>query len=134
MPDRSAIENLANRYSLAYDTADLETIEKVFTQDATFSLVIAGGDRIAFEPRDAIMKLMRDSLESQTDQRRHVNSNLIVEGTEDGVTRTKHYLSLFATENGEISLLAAGLYSSEIVEEGGSLRFKSLHLDLDKAY
>jgi hypothetical protein len=134
MPDRSAIEDLANRYSLAYDTADLETIEKVFTEDATFSMVIAGGDKISFGPREAIMKLMGDSMSSQTDQRRHVNSNLIVEGTEDGVTRTKHYLSLFATENGEINLLSAGLYSSEIVEEGGTLRFRSLHLDLDKAY
>lgn len=134
MPDRSAIEDLANRYSLAYDTADLETIENVFTEDATFSMVIAGGDKISFGPRDAIMKLMGDSMSSQTDQRRHVNSNLIVEGTEDGVTRTKHYLSLFATENGEINLLSAGLYSSEIVEEGGTLRFRSLHLDLDKAY
>jgi hypothetical protein len=134
MPDRAAIENLANRYSLAYDTADLETMETVFTEDATFSMVIAGGDKMSFGPRDVIMKLMRDSMASQTDQRRHVNSNLIVEGTEDGVTRTKHYLSLFATENGEISILTAGLYSSEIVEEGGSLRFRSLHLDLDKAY
>jgi hypothetical protein len=134
MPDRSAIEDLANRYSLAYDTADLETIEKAFTEDATFSMVIAGGDKISFGPRDAIMKLMGDSMSSQTDQRRHVNSNLIVEGTEGGVTRTKHYLSLFATENGEISLLSAGLYSSEIVEEDGTLRFRSLHLDLDKAY
>ena len=134
MPDRSTIEDLANRYSLAYDTADLETIEKVFTEDATFSMVIAGGDKISFGPRDAIMKLMGDSMSSQTDQRRHVNSNLIVEGTADGVTRTKHYLSLFATENGEINLLSAGLYSSEIVEEDGTLRFRSLHLDLDKAY
>lgn len=134
MTDRSAVEDLANRYSLAYDTADLETMEQVFTEDATFSMVIAGGDKISFGPRDAIMKLMRDSMSSQTDQRRHVNSNLIVEGTEDGVTRTKHYLSLFATENGEINLLSAGLYSSEIVEDGGTLRFKTLHLDLDKAY
>lgn len=134
MSDRAAIEDLANRYSLAYDTADLETLESVFTEDATFSMVIAGGDKISFGPRDAIMKLMRDSLSSQTDQRRHVNTNLIVEGTEDGVTRTKHYLSLFGTENGVINLLSAGLYSSEIVEEAGALRFRSLHLDLDKAY
>lgn len=134
MPDRSAIEDLANRYSLAYDTADLETIENVFTEDATFSMVIAGGDKISFGPRDAIMKLMGDSMSSQTDQRRHVNSNLIVEGTDGGVTRTKHYLTLVATENGAISLLTAGLYSAEIVEEGGVLRFRSLHLDLDKAY
>lgn len=134
MSDRAAIEDLANRYSLAYDTADLETLESVFTEEATFSMVIAGGDKISFGPRDAIMKLMRDSLSSQTDQRRHVNTNLIVEGTEDGVTRTKHYLSLFGTENGVINLLSAGLYSSEIVEEAGALRFRSLHLDLDKAY
>jgi SnoaL-like domain len=134
MTDRSAVEDLANRYSLAYDTADLETMETVFTEDATFSMIIAGGDKISFGPRDAIMKLMRDSMATQTDQRRHVNSNLIVEGTEGGVTRTKHYLSLFATEKGEINLLSAGLYSSEIVEDGGKLRFKSLHLDLDKAY
>lgn len=134
MTDRSSVEDLANRYSLAYDTADLETMETVFTEDATFSMVIAGGDKLSFGPREAIMKLMRESMATQTDQRRHVNSNLIVEGTADGVTRTKHYLTLFATENGEISLLSAGLYSSEVVEEDGSLRFKSLHLDLDKAY
>lgn len=134
MTDRSAVEDLANRYSLAYDTADIDTMETVFTEDATFSMRIAGGDKMSFGPREAIMKLMRDSMSSQTDQRRHVNTNLIVEGTEGGVTRTKHYLTLLATENGEISLLSAGLYSSEIVEEGGKLRFKSLHLDLDKAY
>ncbi|WP_114424360.1 nuclear transport factor 2 family protein [Nocardioides houyundeii] len=134
MTDRSAVEELANRYSLAYDTADLDTLESVFTEDATFSMVIAGGDKISFGPRDAIMKLMGDSLSSQTDQRRHVNTNLIVEGTEGGVTRTKHYLTLMGTENGAITLLSAGLYSSEIVEDGGRLRFKTLHLDLDKAY
>ena len=134
MSDRAAIEDLANRYSLAYDSADLGGIETTFTEDATFSMVIAGGDKLSFGPREAIMKLMRDSLSSQTDQRRHINSNLIVEGEQDGVTRTKHYLTLVATEEGQISLLSAGLYSSEIVEEGGSLRFRSLHLDLDKAY
>ena len=134
MSDRAAIEDLANRYSLAYDSADLDGIEATFTEDATFSMVIAGGDKLSFGPREAIMKLMRDSLSSQTDQRRHINSNLIVEGEHDGVTRTKHYLTLVATEEGQISLLSAGLYSSEIVEEGGSLRFRSLHLDLDKAY
>ena len=134
MSDRASIENLLNTYSLAYDTPDLETLESVFTEDASFSLIIAGGDRIAFEPRDAIMKLMRDSLSAQTDQRRHINSNLIVEGEVDGVTRTRHYLTLVATENGVINLLSAGVYSAEIVEQDGVLRFKSLHLDLDKAY
>lgn len=134
MNDRSAIENLLNTYSLAYDTADLATLAEVFTEDATFSMVIAGGDRIAFESRAAIMKLMGDSLASQTDQRRHVNSNLIVDGTRDGVTRTRSYLTLLATEDGVTNLLSAGMYSAEIVEDGGAPRFRLLHLDLDKAY
>ena len=134
MPDRSQIEDLVNRYSLAYDTPDLGAMEAVFTEDASFSLVIAGGDRLAFEPRDAIMKLMRDSLSAQTDQRRHINSNLVVQGQKDGVARTTHYLTLVATEEGRINLLSAGVYSAEIVEDDGALRFRSLHLDLDKAY
>lgn len=134
MPERSAIENLANTYSLCYDSGDLETMAGLFTEDAVFSLVVAGGDRIAFESRDAIMKLMGDSLATQTDQRRHINSNLIVEGEADGVTRTTHYLTLVATEDGVISLLSAGVYSSTIVEDAGVLRFRTLHLDLDKAY
>lgn len=134
MTDRSAVEDLANRYSLAYDTGDLAAIGSVFTEDATFSMVIAGGQPISFSTREAIVELMGNSMESQTDQRRHINSNLIIEGTDDGVTRTKHYLTLVATENEQITLLSAGLYSAEIVEDGGSLRFRSLHLDLDKAY
>lgn len=134
MPDRAAIENLLNRYSLSYDTPDLDAMADVFTEDATFSLIIAGGDKIAFESREAIMKLMGDSLSAQTDQRRHINTNLIVHGEESGVTRTTHYLTLVATEEGVITLLSAGVYSAEIVEEDGVLRFKTLHLDLDKAY
>ncbi|MFD4254403.1 nuclear transport factor 2 family protein [Amycolatopsis thermoflava] len=134
MPDRAAIEDLLNRYSLAYDLPDLERMESVFTKDAVFSMAIAGGDPVAFEGRDAIMSLMRDSLAKQTDQRRHINSNLIVHGTDDGVIRTTHYLTLVATENGAISLLSAGVYRNEIVERDGELKLQKLHLDLDKAY
>lgn len=134
MPDRAAVENLLNRYSLAYDLPDLALMESVFTKDAVFSLVIAGGDPISFEGRDAIMKLMNDSLSQQTDQRRHINSNLIIEGTDGDVTRTTHYLTLVATENGEISLLSAGVYHNEIVEQDGELKLQNLHLELDKAY
>ncbi|MFO7191084.1 MULTISPECIES: nuclear transport factor 2 family protein [Thermocrispum] len=134
MSDRAAIENLLNRYSLAYDLPDLDMMESVFTKDAVFTLVIAGGDPVTFEGRDAIMKLMRDSLAQQTDQRRHNNSNLIIDDSDPDVIRTTHYLTLLATENGEISLLSAGVYRNEIVEEEGQLKIRKLHLELDKSY
>ncbi len=134
MVDRDDIENLLNGYSLAYDTADMAAMETCFTKDASFSMTLPTRDPVTFAPRDAIMELMTGSLESQTDQRRHVNSNLIVHGTDDGVTRTTHYLTLLATENGEIRLLSAGVYRMEIVEEDGALKLRKLDLTLDRPY
>lgn len=134
MPTRAEVENLLNRYSYAYDTPDLDLMETLFTSDAVFRLVIAGGDPIVFETREAIMKLMRDSLAGQSDQRRHVNSNLIVADTVDGVTSTTNYLTLVATAEGAIELLSAGVYRTEIVEHEGAHKLRLLQLELDKSY
>ena len=134
MIDRSEIENLLNSYSLAYDTNDMEAMANYFTEDAVFRMKLPGQDPLTFETKSVIMKLMTDSQASQTDQRRHVNTNLIVHGTEDGVTRTTHYLSLIATENGETRVLSAGVYRFEIVEDGGRLRIRLLDLELDRPY
>jgi hypothetical protein len=133
MVDRNDIENLLNSYSLAYDSNDMELMEDCFTADAVFSMKIVDNDPMSFETRDVIMKLMRDSLASQTDQRRHANSNLIVR-SEGGVTKTTNYLGLSAVENGEIKLLSSGVYSNEIVEDEGKLRIRKMHLDLDRPY
>ena len=133
LTDRMSIEKLLNTYSLAYDSRDLETMESCFTADAVFSMRIAGQEPVSFEGRDTIMKLMTDSMAAQTDQRRHINSNLLV-SEEDGVVRTTNYLTLVATEGNGIQLLSAGVYRNEVVEDGGSLRFRKLHLDLDKSY
>lgn len=133
MTDRIAIERLLNTYSLAYDSRDLETMDSCFTADAVFSMQVAGQEPVSFDGRDTIMKLMTDSMASQTDQRRHINSNLLV-SEEDGVVRTTSYLTLVATEANQIQLLSSGVYRNEIVEDGGALRFRRLHLDLDKSY
>lgn len=134
MPDRDDVENLLNSYSLAYDTGDTGAMKGYFTEDAVFVMRIPGNNPLTFEGRERILQLVSDALASQTDQRRHVNSNLIVHGTENGVTRTTHYLSLLATESGETRLLSAGVYRIEIVEEGGTLRMRRLDLELDRPY
>ncbi|MFW0795862.1 nuclear transport factor 2 family protein [Gordonia sp. CPCC 205515] len=133
MPTREAIENLINRYSLGYDTADMDGIAACFADDAVFRMTLPGNDPISFEGKDAIMALMKQSAETQTDQRRHVNSNLIVHGTDNGVTTTTHYLTLLATENGEIRLLSAGVYRLGIVGDD-DLRLRTLDLELDRPY
>ena len=134
MSDRVHAEELLNRYSLAYDTADPETLGRCFTEDAVFSMQLPGKDLVSFETREGIVKLITDSLAAQTDQRRHINTNLIVTPRADGGFDTSHYLTLVATENGEIRLISAGIYRSRMVESGGELLIKSLHLDLDRPY
>lgn len=134
MSQNSNVQTLLNRYSLAYDSADLTTMADCFTEAAVFSMKLPDAAPVVLESKDTIMKLMTDSMASQTDQRRHVNSNLIVDDSDPEVIRTTHYLTLLGTENGEIQTLSAGVYRCEIVDEGGSLRFRKLHLDLDKSY
>lgn len=43
-------------------------------------------------------------------------------------------LTLFATENGEISLLSAGVYHDRVVWREGSWQLLQRHLELDKSY
>jgi ketosteroid isomerase-like protein len=133
MVDRNDVENLLNSYSLAYDSNDMTLMEDCFTADAVFSMKIADNEPMSFETRDVIMKLMTDSLASQTDQRRHANTNLIVRADGD-VVRTTSYLTLTAVENGEITLLSSGVYSNEVVQDEGKLRVRKMHLDLDRPY
>lgn len=134
MPNRGDIENLLNSYSLAYDSNDMTAMAGFFTPDAVFEMRLPEGDPIVFEGKDTIMKLMTDSLASQTDQRRHVNSNLIVDDSDPQFTRTTHYLTLLATEHGEISVISAGVYQIEIVQDGEQLRMRRLRVDLDRPY
>ena len=133
MADRNDIENVLNSYSLAYDSNDIVLMADCFTADAVFSMKIADNEPMSFATRDVIMKLMTDSLASQTDQRRHANTNLIVR-TEGDTIRTTNYLNLTAVENGEIKLLSSGVYSNEIVEDDGKLRIRKMHLSLDRPY
>ncbi len=129
-----AIHELLGRGALAYDERDLPTLESGFTEDARLSMRIAGGDLIGpFEGREAIMKLFTDSMAEQTDVRRHVVSNIFFDESGEHPVAISN-LTLFATENGEISLLTAGIYRDTLVRENGTWRICNRHIELDKSY
>jgi uncharacterized protein (TIGR02246 family) len=136
MSARGAIENVLNRYSIAYDDNDMAEMADTFAEDAVLSMRIAGGDLIGpFEGKAAVMKLMTDSLASQTDQRRHVTTNMAVrKETEDAAT-VNSYLTLISVEGGTATLLSTGKYEDELVREAdGAWRFTKRHLELDLPY
>lgn len=135
--EKLAIHELLSRAAYALDERDVEMLAASFTADASFSMRIAGGDRIGpFETREGIMALMTGAMAEQTDKRRHVVSNIFFPaGTDagEGIPVVSN-LTLFATENGAISLLTAGVYHDRVVKHEGGWQLLQRHLELDKSY
>ncbi len=136
MSARGAIENVLNRYSIAYDDNDMAEMADTFTEDAVLSMRITGGDLIGpFEGKEAVMKLMTDSLASQTDQRRHVTTNLVIRAEDERTASVSSYLTLISVENGAAKVLSTARYDDELRrEDDGSWRFTKRHIQLDLPY
>ncbi len=133
--DRMAIQELLSRSAYALDEREVEMLAESFSEDATFSIRIAGGDLVGpFTGREQIMKLMTDSMAAQTDQRRHVISNVFFRSADKQRAQVVSNLTLFATENGESSLLTVGVYQDEVVRSGDGWCLARRHLDLDRPY
>ena len=133
--EKMEISELLNKSSYALDERKLELLGDCFAKDAVMSLRIGGGDLIGpFDGHKEIMKLMKDSMDTQTDQRRHIISNLFFEKEEKEIATVVSYLSLFATENGEIHLLTTGIYRDEVAKVDGEWKINKRHIDLELPY
>ena len=71
-----------------------------------------------------------ETTNAQTDQRRHVITNIMVEA--DGTARAN--LTLVVIDGGNVEVKTAGVYTVQLVEEDGGLRFKRMQLDLDAGF
>jgi uncharacterized protein (TIGR02246 family) len=136
MSARGAIENVLNRYSIAYDDNDMAEMADTFTDDAVLTMRIADGDLIGpFEGKEAVMKLMTDSLASQNDQRRHVTTNMVVRKETDDSAVVSSYLTLIQVKDGAAKVLSTARYDDELRREGdGAWRFTKRHIQLDLPY
>lgn len=136
MSARGDIENVLNRYSIAYDDNDMAEMADTFAEKAVMTLRIGGGDLIGpFEGKDAVMKLMTDSLASQTDQRRHVTTNFVLRSEDGSTAVVNSYLTLISVEGGKATLLSTAKYEDELAKEGdGAWRFTKRHVELDLPY
>tara|TARA_A100001015_G_scaffold282382_1_gene346579 strand:+ start:1352 stop:1801 length:450 start_codon:yes stop_codon:yes gene_type:complete len=139
--DKLAITELLARAAYGYDHPDVNMLEECFNENAVFSLRIAAEGLIGpFHPRSAIMQLMTDSMEQQTDKRRHVISNIFFNASDDSpigfgeAIQVISNLTLFATENNQIETISAGVYTDTVACVDGKWEIVKRHLDLDKAY
>ena len=132
---RIEIHELLARSAHALDQRDLASLEACFAPDATLVIVIAGGaGPLRFEGRDKIMGLMRDSIATQTDQRRHVTTNTMVVAESGAEVSLVSNLTLTAVEQGAIRLVTSGLYRDRVRRGASGWVLAERRIDLDMPY
>jgi ketosteroid isomerase-like protein len=135
MADRGAIENVLAQWAFGYDERDVARMAKCFTADAVMTMDIGGAEQMGpYEGHAEVMKHFTDHHEIQTDQRRHVTTNVVIDEETDTTASVFSYLSLLVTDGGVTRLQATGVYRDQFVLEDGSWKIRRRHLDLDVHY
>ncbi|MCH8058515.1 MAG: nuclear transport factor 2 family protein [Proteobacteria bacterium] len=130
--DKLAIHELLSRAAYCFDERKLDVLKHCFTVDASMLVNITGSGEVGpFKGREAIIKLMSDTLASQTDVRRHVISNFFFEAEGNRAATVFSSLVVTSVENGEINVIISGIYRDEVVKEDGDWRISHRHLNLD---
>lgn len=133
--DRLAIHELLARSAYALDEHDFDQLESCFTEDAVFIVNIAGIDgENRFEGRAAIMELMRSSMAEQTDQRRHITTNVMIREAGEGTATVISNLTLTAVEKGAIRLVTSGYYRDRVQRTKQGWLLAERRVDLDMPY
>ena len=134
--DKQAIGELLSRSAYGLDAKNLGLLEACFTADAEFSLAIEGVPEVSrFVGRQEILGLFSGALDAQTDERKHVISNVWYADTDEAAATVLSYLSLFGTEGGDTTLITTGLYRDRVVKnEDGDWLIADRDLKLDRPY
>ncbi|MBM3677576.1 MAG: nuclear transport factor 2 family protein [Actinobacteria bacterium] len=135
MADRDAIEQLFADYGWPMDTREWPVLSTVFTEDATFTITIAGDEAVSITGRDAIVEFCSSTVNAQTDQRRHVITN--IRHANETATSADVYaiLTLIVVTDGELEVKSSGLYRTKVVKESDRRwRFAHMLLELDRTF
>jgi hypothetical protein len=123
------VEQLFSTYAWSMDSKEFELFDDVFSEDATFVVSIAGEVAASFEGRGPLVDFIRTTTVEQTDQRRHVITNVRLAGSKATST-----LTLLVVDNGELILKSCGVYTVDLVQENGEWRFGAMDLALDLGF
>lgn len=136
MADRDAIEQLFADYGWPMDSREWAVLSGVFTENAEFTITIAGGDTIGpIVGREAIVEFCSSTVNAQTDQRRHVITNVRVGPETDTDATVTAILSLIVVAEGRLEVKSSGLYRTRVVRDAdGEWRFASMLLELDLTF
>jgi hypothetical protein len=136
MADRHAILDVLADYAWANDAKDEAVLRRIFAEDSTFLLTIAGVEEAIgpFHGRDAIVDFIIPTVKAQTDQRRHVIVNTRFFKDEPDVANVRAYLSLHVIDGGHLDVKSAGVYDIDFRREGENWLITRMDLALDAMF
>lgn len=132
LQDRTDIHEVMAQYAWGNDVRDIPTIAECFADDGSFGLQIAGHEPVGpFGGRPAVADFMASALSTQTDQRRHVITNISLSRIGTDEFRARSYLSLMVTDAGVTRVATTGWYEDTFVRTSSGWRIASRWLWLD---
>jgi 3-phenylpropionate/cinnamic acid dioxygenase small subunit len=121
MTARHEFEDVFCQYALAFDEGETERYALVFAEDAE---LIAGPTTLS--GRDAIVEMMSGRIafrRGESQQTRHVITNILVEEETESRARVRAYFSLPVTTGGSsLAVERTGWYLSDFVRTGDGWR------------
>jgi uncharacterized protein (TIGR02246 family) len=117
--DRLAIAELIARYGWGYDERDLDTLADCFTADGVWEGSLMGADGVGpHQGREAVVAFLTDFWGVQTDQRRHIFTNVVVTDLSGDRATAHAYLLLTASTGGTMTPVTNGPYRFEVRRDG----------------
>jgi len=133
--DRVMIAERVHRYGWGYDERDRELLGDCFTADGVWEGSIMGGDKVGpFEGRDAVVAFLTEFWTVQTDQRRHIFTNVVVDDLTDNSAVAHAYLLLTASSDSTMTPVTNGPYRLIMRKEAGNWRIARLVAGFDAPF
>ncbi|NTF97926.1 nuclear transport factor 2 family protein [Agrobacterium rhizogenes] len=127
-----AVADVFARYGIAHDEADMTAMEDLFVADATLEVSLSGPPFQRIDGRPRILDNFSAVLQTQSDQRRHCITNLVVTSDGPDAADTQAYGLVSAAAGRELQLAAACAYYARLVrEDDGLWRFARLWIGMD---
>ncbi len=133
--DRLAVAERVYLYAWGYDERDRDLLADCFTEDGTWEGRIMGTDSVGpFVGRAAVVDFLTAFWDEQTDQRRHLFTNVVVSDLNGSTGLAHAYLQLTASTGGQMRPVTNGPYRLEMRKDAGIWRISRLAAGFDAPF
>jgi hypothetical protein len=126
-----ALCEVMSRFLLGVDEQDADLVRSTLAEDARNSMFLDGQEMSPPPGREGIVGYLEAFWRTQTDRRRHVLSNAILEAESPAGSVISFYLTLYATKDRRLRPVATGKYRVRFTGDDGAARIQNVELVLD---